>query len=236
MVRKTRRHSARKSEKGIASIPELRRAFEHIEDVVDRKVKEKVSKEEISKELRKEWQGVFFKALDKKSADAYVEERMTQKGRRVTRRSRRSSRSKGGAQAIAGAPLDYMTRQGVYLAPGQIPIAHGHLPLSSGAPSAYGSYVQYVDKGFWNPEPGQSYDPVAGQPPWPVVPAGMGSNAVKGGRRSLRRGGSLQSALSQMTTRPFSSSVPSGVLEDMQSGWYGIKANDSPSRVQNCNA
>jgi hypothetical protein len=39
-----------------------------------------------------------------------------------------------------------------------------------------------------------------------------------------------------MTTRPVSSSVPSGVLEDMQSGWYGIKANDSPSRVQNCNA
>ena len=166
MVRKTRRHSARKSEKGIASIPELRRAFEHIEEVIDRKVKQKVPKEEISKELRKEWQGVFFKTLDKKSADAYVDERMSQKGRRVTRRARRSSRSKGGAQAIAGAPLDYMTRQGVYLAPGQIPTAQGHLPLSSGAPSAFGSYVQYVDKGFWNPEPGQSYDPVPGQPPW----------------------------------------------------------------------
>jgi hypothetical protein len=219
MVRKTRRHSARKSEKGIASIPELRRAFEHVEEVVDRKVKQKVSKEEISKELRKEWYGVFSKVLDKKSADAYVEERMIQKGRRVTRRAR--SRSKGGAQAIAGAPLDYMTRQGVYLAPGQIPTAQGHLPLSSGAPSAFGSYVQYVDKGFWNPEPGQSYDPVPGQPPWPVVPAGMGSNVVKGGRRSLRRGGSLQSVLSQMTTRPIPSAVPAGVLQDGQDRWYG---------------
>ena len=235
MVRKTRRNSARKSEKGIASIPELRRAFEHVEEVVDRKVKQKVSKEEISKELRKEWYGVFSKTLDKKSADAYVEERMTQKGRRVTRRAR-SRRSKGGAQAIAGAPLDYMTRQGVYLAPGQIPTAQGHLPLSSGAPSAFGSYVQYVDKGFWNPEPGQSYDPVPGQPPWPVVPAGMGSNLVKGGKRALRRGGSLQSVLAQMTTRPVSSSVPPGVLQDAQGGWYGIKQNDSPNRVQNCNA
>jgi hypothetical protein len=221
MVRKTRRHSARKSEKGIASIPELRRAFEHIEDVVDRKLKQKVPKEEISKELRKEWHGVFFKALDKKSADAYVEERMSQKGRRVTRRARRSSRSKGGAQAIAGAPLDYMTRQGIYLAPGQIPTAQGHLPLSSGAPSAFGSYVQYVDKGFWNPEPGQSYDPVPGQPPWPVVPAGMGSNLVKGGKRALRRGGSLQSVLAQMTTRPVPSSVPAGVLQDAQDSWQG---------------
>jgi hypothetical protein len=220
MVRKTRRHSARKSEKGIASIPELRRAFEHIEEVVDRKIKQKESKEDISKELRKEWHAVFFKTLDKKSADAYVEERMSNKGRRVTRRAQRS---KGGAQPIAGAPLDYMTRQGIYLAPGQIPTAQGHLPLSSGAPSAYGSYVQYVDKGFWNPEPGQSYDPVPGQPPWPVVPAGMGSNAVKGGKRALRRGGSLQSVLSQMTTRPISSSVPAGVLQDMQDRWYGTQ-------------
>jgi hypothetical protein len=223
MVRKTRRHSARKSEKGIASIPELRRAFEHIEDVVDRKIKQKESKEDISKELRKEWHAVFFKTLDKKSADAYVDERMSHKGRRVTRRAQRSSRSKGGAQPIAGAPLDYMTRQGIYLAPGQIPTAQGHLPLSSGAPSAYGSYIQYVDKGFWNPEPGQSYDPVPGQPPWPVVPAGMGSNLVKGGKRALRRGGSLQSVLSQMTTRPISSSVPPGVLQDMQDKWYGTQ-------------
>jgi hypothetical protein len=228
MVRKTRRHSARKSEKGITSIPELRRAFEHIEDVVDRKLKQKVPKEEISKELRKEWHGVFFKTLDKKSADAYVEEQMSHKGRRVTRRAQRSRRSKGGAQPIAGAPLDYMTRQGVYLAPGQIPTAQGHLPLSSGAPSAYGSYVQYVDKGFWNPEPGQSYDPVPGQPPWPVVPAGMGSNLVKGGKRALRRGGSLRSNLTQMTTRPISSSVPAGVLQDMQDSWYG--------KQQSCNA
>jgi hypothetical protein len=227
MVRKTRRHTARKSEKGIASIPELRRAFEHIEEVVDRKVKQKVPKEEISKELRKEWHGVFFKVLDKKSADAYVEERMSQKGRRVTRRARRSSRSKGGAQAIAGAPLDYMTRQGVYLAPGQIPTAQGHLPLSSGAPSAFGSYVQYVDKGFWNPEPGQSYDPVPGQPPWPVVPAGMGSNLVKGGKRALRRGGSLQSVLAQIGTRPISASVPAGVLQDAQDSWYGKQLNQS---------
>ena len=227
MVRKTRRHSARKSEKGIASIPELRRAFEHIEEVVDRKVKQKVPTEEISKELRKEWHGVFFKVLDKKSADAYVEERMSQKGRRVTRRAHRSSRSKGGAQAIAGAPLDYMTRQGVYLAPGQIPTAQGHLPLSSGAPSAFGSYVQYVDKGFWNPEPGKSYDPVPGQPPWPVVPAGMGSNLVKGGKRALRRGGSLQSVLAQIGTRPISASVPAGVLQDAQDSWYGKQLNQS---------
>ena len=227
MVRKTRRHSARKSEKGIASIPELRRAFEHIEEVIDRKVKQKVPKEEISKELRKEWHGVFFKALDKKSADAYVEERMSQKGRRVTRRARRSSRSKGGAQAIAGAPLDYMTRQGVYLAPGQIPTAQGHLPLSSGAPSAFGSYVQYVDKGFWNPEPGQSYDPVPGQPPWPVVPAGMGSNLVKGGKRALRRGGSLQSVLAQIGARPIPSAVPAGVLQDGQDQWHGKQINQS---------
>jgi hypothetical protein len=113
---------------------------------------------------------VFFKDLDKKSAESFVSDRLSKKHTRRT--------LKGGA-ALAGAPLDYITRQGIYLAPGQIPDINGHLPLSDGSISNYGSFVPYVDKGFWNPEPGHSYDPVPGQTRFPTsVPAGMGSNLV----------------------------------------------------------
>jgi hypothetical protein len=244
MVRTTRKGSKHQKEKGI-SIPELRRSFEHIESFVDHKLKKRESKDQISKDLRKEWYHVFFKTLTKSAADEFIDDRMKHYSSRTTRRQKHGKHH-GGA-AISGAPLDYMTRSGVYLAPGQIPTAQGHLPLSSGAPSTYGSYVQYVDKGFWNPEPAQSYDPVPGQPAWPVVPAGMGSNLVKGGarlsrkkHRAPRRGGSqmlpsLQSVgsfASQVTARPISSSSPPGILQDMQDLWHGKQVGASPDQVQ----
>lgn len=142
--------------------------------------------------------------------------------RHMTRRHR------GGA-AISGAPLDYTTRQGVYLAPGQIPDKAGHLPLTGDKPSVFGSYLKYVSNGFGIgiPEiaqnmPYSTNGYVPGMPDWPKVPINMGSNAVhfaaKGGahrkthhnsRRKLRKGGGLgdkmESAgamLSQAFNRP----------------------------------
>jgi hypothetical protein len=245
MVRKTRKHTSKKA-KGIYSIPELRRSFEHIEDYIDKKIALRESKEKLVKDLRKEWSRVFFKDLDKKAADAFVSDRLSKKHHSRHRTLRRH----GGAGAqlantytpVAGAPLDYTTRQGIYLAPGQIPDKAGHLPLSDDSKSNFGSYVQYVDKGFWNPEPGQSYDPVPGQTRFPTsVPAGMGDNTVhfgtKGGARNrsrkVRRGGSLAgSLLSQAFTRPISSSAPAGVLQDMQDMWHGRLTGPSPDQVQ----
>ena len=246
MVRKTRRHTSSKKTKGIHSIPELRRSFEYIEEYVDRKIALKESKEQLVKDLRKEWSKVFFKELNKKSAEAMVSEKLSKKhtSRRFTRRRGTTSGGAGAqlantATPIAGAPNDYTTRQGVYLAPGQIPDKAGHLPLSDGAKSNFGSYVQYVDKGFWNPEPGQSYDPVPGQPPWPVPPVGMGSNAVhfaKGGSRNrsrkARRGGSIGALLSQAFTHPISASSPPSILQDGQDMWYGKQVGPSSDQVQ----
>jgi hypothetical protein len=245
MVRKTRKHVSRKA-KGIYSIPELRRSFEHIEDYVNHKVSSNESKEQIVRDLRKEWSRTFLKDLDKKSAETFVNERMSK-----SHHSRhRTVRRRGGAGAqlpntytpIAGAPNDYVTRQGIYLAPGQIPDKAGHLPLSDGSKSNFGSYVQYVDRGFWNPEPGRSYDPVPGQTRFPTsVPVGMGDNTVhfgaKGGKRSTRRvrrrgGGQTGAMLSQAFMRPISSSSPPGVLQDMQDMWYGEKVGSSPDQVQ----
>ena len=246
MVRKTRKHSAKKTT-GAYSIPELRRSFEHIEEFVDNKIADHESKEKIIKDVRHEWSKVFLKELDRKSADAFVSERMS---RKPLRRRTLRGRIYGGAGAqlpntqtpIAGAPNDYTTRAGIYLAPGQIPDKAGHLPLSDGAPSKFGSFVEYVSKGFWNPEPGHSYDPVPGQTRFPTsVPVGMGSNAVhfaaKGGgkRRTRRRGqhaGAAGAMLQQAFTHPFSASAPAGVLQDMQDKWYGKSVGPSPDQVQ----
>lgn len=246
MVRKTRRHHSGKKAKGIHSIPELRRSFEHIEQYVNEKIALKESKEQLVKGLRKEWSQIFFKDLDKKSAEAFVSERLNKK--HISRRKTAKHRGGAGAQLsntytpIAGAPLDYTTRAGIYLAPGQIPTNTGHLPLSDGSKSNFGSYVQYVDKGFWNPEPGQSYDQfgIQGQTRFPTsVPVGMGDNTVhfaKGGTRNksrkVRSGGAMGAILSQAFTHPISASSPPGNLQNMQDLWYGKDVGPSPDQIQ----
>lgn len=227
MTRSTRQ--VKKS--GIYSIPELRRSFEHIEKFVNDK-KHHMSKEQLAKELQREWKRVFRKTLDKKSADVFVVDRLQ------TRRTTRKHRQGGGALPISGAPNDYTTRAGIYLPPGQIPNAQGGLPLSNG--SSYGNFTNYVDKGFWNPEIAGTYDPVKGQPAWPIPMASTGSNAVhggmKGGKRRTRRskGGAFQAGafLSQAFTHPVPSTAPPGILQDMQSRWHGSAVGPSPDQIQ----
>ena len=227
MVRKTRRHHSNKKSKGAYSIPELRRAFEHIELYIDEKIALKESKEKIVKDLRKEWPKVFFKDLDKKSADSFVSDKLSKK-RKHKRRTLR-----GGSAPLGSAPLNYTTRPGEYLAPGQIPDIAGHLPLSDGSKSNYGSFTSYVDNGFQNPVPGRSLDPLHDQQRFPTsVPVGMGSNLIKGGgrkRKTRRRGGGLIDSMSR-TISP--SSVPPSIISDMRNGWHGISGGISPDQVQ----
>lgn len=234
MARKTRKHA--KSTKGIYSIPELRRAFEHVEQVMDEMIRNKESKADMISHIRKEWQKVFHKSLDKSSADALITHRM-------------ESRSmKGGASALGGAPVDYVTRPGVYLDQGSIPGPDGGLSKTVGG--GYGSYVQYVDHGFRNPEIAQGYDPVGGQSPFPFAPrADTGSNAftpitslVKGGKRKINtrknkktRGKTCGGAalIDQAFLRPISAgAVPSDPLFDMQQMSRGAPGGLSPDITQ----
>ena len=50
MARKTRKHA--KSTKGIYSIPELRRAFEHVEQAIDEMIRHRESKATMISEIR----------------------------------------------------------------------------------------------------------------------------------------------------------------------------------------
>jgi len=220
MGRSTRRH--KKEEKGVMTIPQLRRAFEHIEGAVSRVRGTTLTREGKIRSIRQEWQRVFSKSLPHASAAALLDEPAPRK-----------TRKRGGA--LSGAPLDYTTRAGVYLAPQSIPDAEGGLPLS-GMPGkthggAYGSYVSYVQHGFFNPEPSISYDPVVGQSEWPAPAADMGSNRVQGGRRTrrrLRRGGGL---MGQALDHPVSASSPPNPLQDAQDLWKG-RLVDSPDPTQ----
>ena len=224
MVRKTRKQHHTKKYSGIMTIPELRRSFEHIEDFLTKELNSKASKGEIVTHLQKEWEDVFFKPLNRKAAEAYVEHVMTYKSRRLTRKS---GKKHGGAEPLAGAPLDYNTRPGLYIQPAAIP------------PNAYGNILDYVSKGFWNPEQAHSYDPVPGQTHYVTsVPKGMGENTfIKGGSkktRKLRRtGGNLAqigATLSQVSHVP--GSVPPSNLQNLQSMWQGKNVGPSPDQIQ----
>uniref|UniRef100_A0A6C0KR15 Uncharacterized protein n=1 Tax=viral metagenome TaxID=1070528 RepID=A0A6C0KR15_9ZZZZ len=222
--------------KGIYSIPELRRSFEHMEQFVNQRIRSRESKEKLCKDLQKEWKAVFMKTLDKKSAMAFVEDRMNHSTRR------RTVRKRGGALPIGGAPIDYATRAGLQLAPGSIPDGAGHLPLSNGGSSAFGSYVKYVDGGFFNPEIAST---VPGFAQWPSPGKDMGSNVImKGGNRKSRkirrhRGGDLSSdfrnagaLLSQAFSRPIPSGAPPSAIQDMQDMWHGKAVGVSPDQIQ----
>ena len=224
MARKTRKHSKHES---VKTIPQLRRLFEHIEDFVDSHISKRRSKESLSRELRKEWKHVFVKELDKKAADTFIEHRMKQ------RRTLRATRKQQGGNPIAGAQLEYATRQGVYLAPNSIP-SDGHLPLSRDqSGGAYGSYIDYVHAGFWNPEEAKTYDPIPGQQAFPVPYPSTGSNLVGGKRhRKIRGGNPLGAMITQATQRPFGSTAPPGILPDAQSAAYGQQLGSSPDQIQ----
>jgi hypothetical protein len=182
--RHSRKHKTDK-EKGIFTIPELRVAFEHIEDMTADLIKKKKSDDDIQKSLIEEWQKVFYRKLDRESAKSYIEYvREEVKMGRSARKTRRSLKGGGGqdatapAMALQGAPLNYDTRPGVYPPAGDIP------------PNAYGATLSYVDKGFnvAVPEPGYKHD-LQILPPeklYPTAPEESGKLGLSGGGRKAR--------------------------------------------------
>jgi hypothetical protein len=231
MARKTRKHT--KSTKGIYSIPELRRAFEHVEQAMDEMIRRRESKADMISQIRKEWMKVFHKTLDKSSADALITHRME---------SHRAPQSmKGGAAALSGAPVDHVTRPGVYLDQGSIPGPNGGLTTTVGG--GYGHYAQYVDHGFRNPEMSHTFDPVSGQSAFPFAPrADTGSNLVKGGKRVTKtrkhkktRGKTSGGAA--LIDQAFTRLVPAGhppqsPLYDIQRMMSGAAGGLSPDTTQ----
>jgi hypothetical protein len=239
MTQGGRRYSRKKrhTAKHVQTIPELRRAFEHIEQFGYEVCKQ--SMKDAIPAFQSEWKKTFYREIDKSAAEAYLDHLKTQKKHRRGTRKLKG----GGATPLAGAPLDYTTRPGIYLTPGGI------------NQNSYALVPKYVQSGFGVsiPEIAQSQDPVPGQTHYVTrTPAGMGSNAwpgafgpVKGGKRRSKKqkggemnwGAKLSDAFSTSTVqqamlRPFSSSNPTSIAFDAQSAWRGLPLPQSPDPTQ----
>ena len=119
MARKTRR-ATRKERKSVLTIPQLRKAFDHMDKVVERlRNTAKHSFSDAVVTYREEWRKTFKRDLSPADAAAYLKFRFGMKaGKATTRRTRMRG---GAAAALAGAPLDYTTRAGVSGAYGNFP-------------------------------------------------------------------------------------------------------------------
>jgi hypothetical protein len=202
------------------SIPMLRKAFEHIEAYA------RANPRDVDG-MRAEWKKVFYKEIDRRSAEEYLSHMANYRvgsPKKGTRRLRR-----GGAAPLAGAPIGYDMRPGVHISAG----------VDAGS---YAVVPDYVYKGFWNPEIAQQYDPVPGQTAYVTrTPAGMGDNTVLGGvrggggcpcdtpriggKRKLRKGGGIfNDALRGLV----GSAVPQNPMKDAMDMFAGKQVGNSP--------
>jgi hypothetical protein len=220
----------RAKKQGVHTIPEIRRTFEYMEEYVAKKIASRQTTAQITKDLQGEWKKKFGKPLDERSAMAFIEDARAH-APRVTK-GKRTIRHRGGG-ALHGAPLTDTMRAGISLAPASIP-AGGHLPLSGGVSSTFGSFVDYISGGFRVPEPSGH---MTGKFGWPQPYSTTGSNMVGGRRthrgtarrkkRTVRGGGRLgdllpnSPVLNQVMMRPIPSQPVPSTLQTIQSAWKG---------------
>jgi hypothetical protein len=179
------------------TIPHLRKAFDHIDTWVENHIRKQGVKSLVPA-FQSEWKKTFRRTVDAKAAEAYLSLKHVSSPR-VTKKNK-TQKQKGGS-ALAGAPLDYMTRPGVT--------------------GTYGSFPAYISSGML-PYPQDSISASCGKvDSTPNVPVDIGSNKVGGGktrRNKKQQGGSnavtqivgnVQNALEVFGNRPaFNPSPP----------------------------
>lgn len=197
------------------SIPELKHAFDAL-DQGTRAILSEGSKEQQTTKFQRLWRSIFHRPVGKEAAEAYLAMKRSppvgfagpyrRKGKGQTRRMRGGAN--GGAYALAGAPLDYMTRPGV--------------------DGVHGSFPSYVSGGlgFYDKINQDALSADCGKVDiTPQVPASIGSNLVGGG--GLSDVGTL------VTNRPVPASSPPSVFQEVQRYFAGQdKAGSSPDPSQ----
>jgi hypothetical protein len=217
MARKTRKHSSK-----ALTIPQLRKSFDHIDSWVESHLSKKALKDLVPA-FQAEWKKTFHHDVNAKAAEAYLA---------IKHRSgsKKTKKQRGGGAVLAGAPLDYTTRQGVY--------------------GVYGNFPQYVSSGlsFYNQINQDSLTAACGtENITPKLPADMGSNEVqKGGKRkgkksrkSLKKGGktrkqrggasqmqndlaAVRATLDVIGSRPIPNTVPPTSASIYEMGLKGV--------------
>jgi hypothetical protein len=230
------RHSGTKGKgKGLMTIPELRKAFDHIQVFAEKLVREKRGDDQVAR-FQREWMKAFGKQVEKRYVVAYLNH---------IAGAGAGAKQKGGA-ALSGAPLDYSLQPGVYLSQGSLPVGGSIQSGGSAAAAGYGNYLQYVAGGFDVGVPARANQMQCGQvDQTPALRAGLGDNtyfAKAGGkrRRTLRHGRAKQAAqaggMPKATTpawaggmRWFAATNPASFARDIADGWQGTGTGPSPS-------
>lgn len=196
MVKKTRKVNKE------MTIPQLRKAFEHMDKYRD------------VESFRKEWKKTFGKEITKQSAEDYL--------RYVSTKSKHVSlphAQKGGASALGAAPLDYTMRAGTDLPYGSYPqyVASGFGFANQDSLTAQcGKETQL----FPEPLPGSGCNILKG-----------GKRKTRKNRKNTQKGGALPSlatAASEFLSRPAGMSSPPGPIQDASMVWKGVDSLASP--------
>lgn len=203
MARKTRKlkKSIKQEQQKPLTIPELRKAF----DAIDAKVEQLRGADKSTQisEFKKTWKSVFGRDVSTKAVEAYLHVKLSVgKGKKATRKMKKQ---RGGA-VLAGAPLDYQLRPGI--------------------DGPHGVYPAYVEKGltFYDSINQIGMKAECGVKDFtPNVPKDMGSNQVGGANVTFK------DFASAMTFKPFDSTVPSSVFQDIRTAYLGKDLPPSPA-------
>ena len=204
MARKTRKlkKSNKQEQQKPLTIPELRKAF----DAIDAKVEQLRGAEKSTQisEFKKTWKSVFGRDVSTKAVEAYLHVKLAVgKGKKATRKMKKQ---RGGAMPLAGAPLDYQLRPGI--------------------DGPHGVYPAYVEKGltFYDSINQIGMKAECGVKDFtPNVPKDMGSNQAGGANATFK------DFASAMTFKPFDSTVPSSVFQDIRTAYLGKDLPPSPA-------
>lgn len=201
---------------GILSIPQLRKAFEHIQEKAIEYAQGAIDKKSIDS-FMSEWKRAFGKSITEESAKTYLEhiKEMKLTKKRTLKASTRKQR--GGA-----APLDYQTAPGIY--------------------GTYGNFPAYVASGFEVGVPRISQLEGWGRvDTTPIVPRDIGSgmiNPLKGGGKRRSTGATKTRRLRPRRSRGMKggdrillSTNPTSVIADGVSYWRGQSLPPSPSPI-----
>lgn len=199
------RHT-RKKRAEVTTLVELKSVFDRVRKGALAILKETSDKKQRIKKLQALLKEQFHHPVQPMAAEAYLS--VIEKGAGAKRGTRRR-KQKGGM-----APLDFQTRPGI--------------------DGVHGSFPQYLTGGlsFYNTVNQEGMFQGCGKvDTTPAVPVSIGSNQAGGAGVSM--GTVLGDALSLATTRPFSSSSPPSVAQDIQTITQGRDLSASPRADQN---
>jgi hypothetical protein len=199
------RHT-RKKRAEVTTLVELKSVFDRVRKGAVSIIKDTPEKKQRIKKLQALLREQFHHPVQPMAAEAYLHVIEKSMG---SKRGTRRRKQKGGM-----APLDFQTRPGI--------------------DGVHGSFPQYLTGGlsFYTTVNQEGMFQGCGKvDTTPTVPVSIGSNQAGGAGASI--GTVLSDAITLATTRPFMSTSPSSVGQDLQTAWQGRDLAASPRADQN---